>query len=107
MAEIDRVVEEIVEDEARKTIGDEILSVHAVSDVGCYGDEIFRVKVVFEPKTKEGLLDTNKTWRLFRGVLKKLSERGAAGLPVISYISASEYKNSKAYRQRKANPEFA
>lgn len=102
MAEIDRVVEKIIEDVARKTIGDEILSVHAISDVDYYGDDIFRVKIIFEPKTEEGLLDTNKTGKLVRRILPKLIEQGADGFPIISYISASDYKD-----YRKAHPEFA
>ena len=102
MSELDRVVEKIVKEIAREVIGNEILSVHAISDWGCYGDEIYRIKIIFEPSTKEGLLDPNKTTGLVRRILPKLNEKGAKGFPILSYISASDYKDYK-----KAHPEFA
>ena len=102
MSEIEQIVEQIIEEVAKETIGSEVLSVHVVSDLDYYGDEIFRVKIVFEPSTKEGLLDPGKTTGLVRRILPKLSENGAAGFPILSFISASDYKD-----YRKAHPEFA
>ena len=101
MSEVDRIVEKIIEEVARETIGDEIRSVHAVSDLDHYGDEIFRVKIVFEPSTKEGLLDPGKTTGLVRRILPKLDKEGAKGFPILSFISTSDYKD-----YRKAHPEF-
>ena len=102
MSEIEQIVEQIIEEVARESIGNEILSVHVVSDLDHYGDEIFRVKIVFEPSTKEGLLDPGKTTGLVRRILPKLSEKGAEGFPILSFISAADYKD-----YRKAHPEFA
>ena len=102
MSEIEQIVEKIVEDIAREAIGSEIQSVHVISDLDHYGDEIFRIKIVFEPNTKEGLLDPKKTTGLVRHILPKMSEKGAEGFPILSFISASDYKD-----YRKAHPEFA
>ena len=101
MSELDRAVEKIVEEIARETIGSEILSVHAVSDLDHYGDEIYRIKVVFEPSVEGGLLDSDKTTGLVRRILPKLSEKGAEGFPILSYISVSDYEDYK-----RAHPEF-
>lgn len=100
MSDMERLVEKIVKKIAQEAIGSEILSVHAVSDLDHYGDEIYRIKVVFEPNTKGGLLDSNKTTGLVRRILPRLGEKGAAGFPILSYISVSDYQDYK-----KAHPE--
>ena len=102
MSEIEQIVEQIVKEIARESIGSEIKSVHVISDLDHYGDDIFRVKIVFEPRTKEGLLDSGKTTGLVRRILPKLSEKGVEGFPILSFISASDYKD-----YRKDHPEFA
>lgn len=102
MSKIEQIVERIVEEVAREAIGSEILSVHVIADLDHYGDEIFRVKIVFEPNSREGLLDPSKTTGLVRRILPRLSEEGTEGFPILSFISASDYED-----YRKAHPEFA
>lgn len=102
MTEVEQIVEQIIEEVARETIGDEIQSVHVVSDLDYDGEKIFRVKIIFESSREDGQLDPNKTTGLVRRILPKLSEEKAEGFPILSFISTSDYKD-----YRKAHPEFA
>jgi hypothetical protein len=66
----------------------EISEFAVVKDTDSDGDEILRIKVVFDSENQA--LNTRKRMSLLRHLRPKLEKIGQSALPIFSFIAASE-----------------
>lgn len=71
----------------------EIESISVVFDVDEDGDDILRVKVIFDGQTKH--LDARKASGVLRHLRPKIAEIGEDAFPIMSYIAKSELGKHK------------
>ena len=80
---------EIVQTVLKEIFGDAwIADVHVVPDYDKDGDEILRVKVVFDDTAEP--FDARKAVSVVRHMRPRLAEIGEQAFPIISYVSSDE-----------------
>lgn len=84
-------VQTTIEDVVRKRLSDAMIDdVIVWEDVDHYGDDILRVRVIFD--SRKSRLDPQKTLGMVRLVREALAEIGEERFPIFYYVSRAEAK---------------